>query len=115
MPVTLYYQHLMIGTLSSPRADFPGVYAQFDNLLPAHGCQLTEKINRFRQFCLTAESIGEQDQYGDNWSQFVSQHEDEHLELINSDDWSIITEDAQATHINVPVFHTDNSVSIRYL
>lgn len=114
MSDTLCYQQLIIGTLSSPKADFPGMYAHFTCQLPEPPCQLTDKINRYIQFCLEAERIGEQDQYGEQWNEFVSQHESEHLQLINSEDWKIITADGQTTWIHLPVFHTDNCVSIRY-
>ena len=108
----IFFGAIKVGDFIFDETDFPNIFGTIERseiIDPV----LKQKLMDYIAFWIEVEKIGTDDDFGDCWLTYIEQHEIEHLDLIDSDQWRLIKPDGVIFSITAPVFHTENQISFR--
>ncbi|MFW2177251.1 MULTISPECIES: hypothetical protein [unclassified Moraxella] len=101
-----------VGDYTQTVYDFPSTIGNFQRQ-PLPNAELETLLNAYIKFCLEAETIGSNCDYGEAWDDYFFAHENEHLYLIDKAKWQAKPPNKEPFDITVPIFYSENEIMFR--
>jgi hypothetical protein len=106
----LYYKNVFVGTVLTEETDFPSISGSIEfNLSTA---EEAKEIQDYIDFSIEASDkvLGDDKEY----DEFIDREESKQQSIIDSVDWTLVSEGGVKTKILVPVFLTYNGINVRF-
>lgn len=108
----IYLNGFHMGNFVSTNYEFPSVAGNFTRL-PIPDQHLESLIDAYIAYSIKSYEIGEPEEFGEAWEEFMFAHENEHLYLINEAKWQAKNEMGEMFEITIPVFDSENIIHFR--
>lgn len=108
----IYLNGFHMGNFVSTAYHFPNILGNFTRL-PIPDQHLESLLDAYIAYSIKAYQIGEADDFGDEWEDFMYAHEEEHLYLIDKAKWQAKNENGEMLDITIPMFDSENMIHFR--
>jgi hypothetical protein len=111
MRYQLFYGEVHLGDVTEEDADFPNLSGTFQPSDASDHPEIRRRVGEYVEYSIAADRLIDEP---DGYDTFVEEHEDQFLDLIESEDWWLEDERGERSSILVPNFCRDSGLVWRW-